>query len=174
MKKLPLFRTLLLFVQFISCKTLISLALIIFPYLAIGQTAFKQQELPLSRQNDERLKQYFKAYKTYEFSLAEIKTHIRKNKSNNNRPTQFILELDNDKINFNLFENDIFADSYYEIENGIKKTKDKIEINTYAGFVGDNSHNVLRLFISDDRLSGFFIYTQSIEICKPTVRGFSF
>ena len=104
------------------------------------------------------MKQSFKAYKGFEINLSELKTHIRKNKSDKLKPIEFYLTLDNDKVKFNLFENDIFADSYYEIENGVKKTKDQLEINTYAGFVGDDSQNALRLFISQDRISGFFTF----------------
>ena len=135
----------------------------------MGQSEFKCQTLVASKQNDDKLKQYFKAYKGFEINLSELKTHIRKNKSDKLKPIEFYLTLDNDKVKFNLFENDIFADSYYEIENGVKKTKDQIEINTYAGFVGDDSQNALRLFISEDRISGFFTFNGNQYVIRNLV-----
>ncbi len=134
------------------------LVLILFARLTMGQSEFSEKIMSLSSQNDTRLKKNFKAYKYYELSLKDIKTLIRNKKSDKSKPIQFTLQLDNDKIAFNLFENDIFADSYCEIENGVKKTKDQVEINTYAGFVGDDYQNALRIFISEDRISGFFVY----------------
>jgi Metallo-peptidase family M12/Secretion system C-terminal sorting domain len=132
----------------------------------MGQSEFSEKGMSLSSQNDTRLKKNFKAYKYYELSLKDIKALIRNKKFDKSKPIQFTLQLDNDKIAFNLFENDIFADSYCEIENGIKKTKDKIEINTYAGFIGDDSQNALRLFISENRISGFFTYNNNQYVIR--------
>jgi hypothetical protein len=152
--------------RFCIRKISISFALLLLAHFTIGQTIFKEQELPISKQNDDRLKKSFKIYKSYELNLTAIKAHIRNNNKDKKKPITFTLQLDNDKVDFNLFENDIFGDSYYEIENGIKKTKDKIEINTYAGFVGDDSQNALRLFISESRISGFFTFNNTNYVIR--------
>jgi hypothetical protein len=139
-------------------KIFISFVLLLIAHFGISQTIFKEKELTISKQNDDRLKKSFNVCKSYELNLQAIKAHLRNNNTDKKKPITFTLQLDNDKIDFNLFENDIFADGYVEIENGVKKTKDQIEINTYAGFVGNDSQDALRLFVSENRISGFFTY----------------
>ncbi len=141
--------------------TILVLLMALVSIKAICQSEFKGQSFATSKKNDDQLKKNFTAYTTYELNIAEIKAHIRQNRSgkvNKSKPVEFYIWLDNEKLKFSVFENNIFDDNYFYLENGQKKYENKKDLNTFAGFVGDDSKNVLRIFISDKRLSGNFTY----------------
>jgi hypothetical protein len=58
---------------------------------AISQSEFKCQSFATSKKNDDQLKKNFTAYTTYEVNIAEIKAHIRQNRSgkvNKSKPVE--------------------------------------------------------------------------------------
>lgn len=141
-------------------SSFIILLFILISYLTFAQDEFIETSFKLNKENDTEMKKHMKAYKTFELNIKDLKKILRKKKGLDT-PTEFTLIVDSEKTKFTVFENDIFDENYVEIENGVRKTKDKIEINTYAGFVDYDSKNALRLFISDDRISGFFNFNNT-------------
>jgi hypothetical protein len=105
------------------------------------------------------MKKGMRAYKAFDFNVSDLKKLIRKARSTNaNAPVEFVLNLDDQRFKFTLFENDVLSDDFVTYVDGKPASKkgEKGEINTYAGYVNDHPKNALRLFISDKRISGFF------------------
>jgi Metallo-peptidase family M12 len=96
-----------------------------------------------------------KDYKAFEFNVKDLKKLLR-NKKGLESPCEFTIILNGEKTKFTLFENDILDDNYMEYQDG-KLVKRKGEINTYAGYLNDHPKNALRLYINDERISGFFL-----------------
>lgn len=64
--------------------------------------------------------------------------------------------MEDENLDFTLFENDLLTDDFVLVENGKIKEKKQAEVNTYAGYVGDNPKNFVRLSITDNRFSGMY------------------
>ena len=127
-------------------------------FKTLAQGEFKSEKQDIDNEIKNNLKIHFKDYKSLKLNIQSVKNYIRKNKKSAFEPVIFYLDLDGEKIKFNLFENDIYDENYYEIKDGKKIGKAQIEISTYAGFVGDNDSDYLRLTITDDWLTGQFRY----------------
>jgi hypothetical protein len=121
---------------------------------ASAQSEFVEKSKKLEKENELKLKQSLKAFKVIEFKVNDLKQLIRKNKSAP-KPVEFTLSVDEKKFKFSIFENDITTDDYVAYLDG-KLYKKKEEIDTYAGYVNDHPKNALRLYITDNRISGFF------------------
>ena len=126
----------------------------------MGQSEFSEKGMSLSDDNDKEMKKSMKAYKAFEFDVKELKKLLRKKKGVES-PSEFTINLNDEKTKFTVFENDILDDNFVEYQDG-KIVKKKGEISTYAGYVNDHPKNILRLYVTDNRFSGFFETEQGI------------
>ena len=136
------------------------LVLILLARLTMGQSEFSENILSLSHDNDKEVKKSIKAYKAFEFDVKELKKLLRQKKGIES-PSEFIINLNGEKTKFTVFENDILDDNFVEYQDG-KIVKKKGEISTYAGYVNDHPKNILRLYVTDNRFSGFYETEQGI------------
>ncbi len=120
----------------------------------MGQSEFSEKGMSLSDDNDKKMKKSMKAYKAFEFNVSEVKKLIRKN-TDPSKPVEFTLNLDNQKFKFTLFENDVLSEDCQFYLDG-KPYKQKREVDTFSGYVNDHPKNALRLYITDNRISGIF------------------
>jgi Metallo-peptidase family M12 len=123
-------------------------------YWTFAQIKFVEPTIKLSKENDAEVKKHIKIYKTFEFDVKELKKLLREKKGLES-PSEFIINLNGEKTKFTVFENDILDDNFVEYQDG-KIVKTKGEISTYAGYVNDHPKNILRLYVTDNRFSGFF------------------
>jgi hypothetical protein len=129
-------------------------------FWTFAQTEFFEPTITLSKENDAEVKKLIKSYKTFEFDVKELKKLLRKKKGIES-PSEFTINLNGEKTKFTVFENDILDDNFVEYQDG-KIVKYKGEISTYAGYVNDHPKNILRLYVTDNRFSGFFETEQGI------------
>ncbi len=145
--------------QFIPpfAKALFLLTLILLVHsVTNAQNNFKGEKDSPNDDEQKILKEKFKSYQTFQIKPSDIKNALRKSQGNGTQPQKIKLTIGVESLDLNLFENDILADDFVYLENGEVKEKKQKEIVTYAGYVGDNPKNFLRLVISDNRLSGMF------------------
>jgi hypothetical protein len=132
----------------------ISIMLFNASHWAFAQVEFVEPTIKLSNENDAEVKKYIKIYKTFEFDVKELKKLLRVKKALES-PSEFTINLNGEKTKFTVFENDILDDNFVEYQDG-KIVKKKGEISTYAGYVNDHPKNILRIYVTDNRFSGFF------------------
>ncbi len=139
---------------------LITVLLFNTAFSTFSQTEFVEPSKKLNKENDAEVKKHIKNYKTFEFDVKELKKLLRKTKGVES-PSEFTITLDGEKIKFTVFENDILDDNFVEYQDGgiVKK---KGEITTYAGYVNDHPKNTLRLYVTDNRFSGYFETEQGV------------
>lgn len=128
------------------------LSLLTFP--SFTQNVIIEPVFKLSKENDDKVKKHIKDFKVFELNIKELKKLLRQKKGMET-PTEFTLILSGEKIKFTVFENDILDDNFVEYQDG-KIVKNKGEIDTYSGYVNDHPNNILRLYVTDNRFSGFF------------------
>ena len=121
-----------------------------------AQDNFKGEKDSPTDDEQKMLKEKFKSYQTFQIKPSDIKNALRKSKGDETQPQKIKLTIGTENLDLNLFENDILADDFVYLENGKVIEKKQKEVITYAGYVGDNPKNFLRLLISDNRLSGMF------------------
>jgi hypothetical protein len=131
-------------------------ASLLLSQFSFAQNTFKGQPDGTSDDESKALYSKMSKFKVFKFRLSDIKKALRKTPPTATNPFKLKLELGDESVDFTLFENDILSDDFVLLDKGKiieNKTKD---IHTYAGYANGHPDNAVRLFISDNRLSGFF------------------
>lgn len=121
-----------------------------------SQDKFDSKKYDVDKQDDDKIKTKVKAYRTAEVDLSSM-NNILKSKHKQGEGFNFTVNIENESLEFRLFENDIMDDN---------STSKKV-INTYAGYVNNNSENYVRLYLSDKRLSGVYKTANGTFIITP-------
>jgi hypothetical protein len=131
-------------------------ASLLFTQLSFAQNTFKGQSDVTSDDESKALYSKMSKFKVFKFRVSDIKKALRKTPPTATNPFKLKLVLGDETVDFTLFDNDILSDDFVLLDKGKiieKKTKD---VHTYAGYANGHPDNAVRLFISDNRLSGFF------------------
>ncbi len=121
-----------------------------------SQDKFDSKKYDVDKQDDDKIKTKVKAYRTAEVDLSSM-NHNLKSKHKQGEGFNFTLNIENEALEFRLFENDIMVDN---------STSKKV-INTYAGYVNNKSENYVRLYLSDKRFSGVYKTSNGTFIITP-------
>lgn len=135
-------------------KILLFIGGLVVTNISNAQDSFKGVKDSLSDAEQKILNERFRTYQTFQINPADIKNALRKSKGDNTKPQKIKLTIGTDIVDLNLFENDVLSDDFLYFENDVIIEKKQREIITYAGYVGSDPRNFVRLLISDNRLSG--------------------
>jgi hypothetical protein len=135
-------------------------------FVLFGQDKFITNKYIIDKSSDDKIKKEIKKYKLVELKISTLKNYI-KSKHKNIEGVNFTLNIEDENIEFRLFENDIIDEKFTLIENNLFTKPQKSDVLTFAGYTNNNPEYHGRLFISDKIIMGYFNTPDGKYIIQP-------
>jgi hypothetical protein len=131
-----------------------------------SQQKFIGNKYLLASKDETKIKENIKKYRTAEFKISQLKNFI-KNKHKIYDGVIFNLEIEGENVEFRLFENDIFDINFNLSLNNQIVNSEKTDISTFAGYANNNPENVIRLYVSNEIIRGYYTTAAGKYIIEP-------